>query len=62
MSHVAARPTRLTFVNTAHGSNSAAGHIVVGCYETGEVWALYKTSTDLYSYPIEGSFQRNYTG
>lgn len=62
MSHVAARPTRLTFVNSAHGSNSAAGHIVVGCYETGEVWALYKTSTDLYSYPIEGSFQRNYTG
>lgn len=57
-----AAPTRLTFAAASHGSNSAAGHGTLGIYETGELWMLYKTSGDLYSYPIECSYQRNYTG
>lgn len=52
-------PDRLTFVAASHGSNSAAATGVIGVYPTGEVWMLYRTTPgDLYSYPVEGSYQR----
>ena len=57
-----ARPTRLTFAGASHGSNTAAGTGTLGAYDNGDLFMLYRTGADLYSYPIECSFQRNYTG
>ena len=55
-------PTRLTFAGATHGSNAAAGTGTLGVYESGELWMLYRTGGDLYSYPLECSYQRNFTG
>lgn len=57
------KPSRLTFAGASHGSNSAAGLGTLGVYDnTGELWMLYKTTADAYSYPVECSYQRNFTG
>lgn len=48
----------LTFVATSHGSNSAAGVGTILVNASGTMQMAYKTGTDLYSYPIEGSYMR----
>lgn len=56
------KPTRLEFAGVSKGSNSAAGTGSIGVYETGEVWMLYRSTADLYSYTLGCSFERNFTG
>lgn len=51
---------RLTFAGASHGSNSAAGTGTLGVYPNGDLYMLYRTGADLYSYPLECSYQRNY--
>jgi len=46
------------FPATSHGSNSAAGMGTLGVYANGDLFMLYKTSGDLYSYPVECSYNR----
>lgn len=56
-------PSRRTFAGSSHGSNTAAGTGTLTVHATtGELWMNYRTGADLYSYPLECSYQRNFTG
>lgn len=59
-----ARPNNLSFPKTlkgAHSSSVTTG--TLGVYSNGEIWFLYRAgATDMYSYAIDCTFQRKYTG
>lgn len=49
-----------TFVAVSHGSNSAAGFGTLTADITGELQMRYRTTSDAFAYPIEGSYMRQF--
>lgn len=56
------KPNRLTFAGATLANNAAGSMGVLGIYDTGELWMLYRRGADSYSYTMDCTFQRNFTG
>jgi len=57
------KPGRRTFVGASLGAHASAGRGTLSVHATtGELWMNYRNVGDFYSYPVESSYQRNYTG